>query len=218
MTPRNRIRSSQVTFLAQFDGHEFWIAMTTHNKDHAVVRDGHRNNIGAQTGRFPNDLSSARVITSNPVGRTNDDFGPAVVLDCQRRTPRTRLVARRAPQLFAVTLVDRNDERSRFVIENYEQLIAQQQRCSAFAKREPHFHLHTEVFFPDQFSVEVVSIQAARTERCVDVPAVSDWRVRSKAAVRSMVTFVRCRGFRRLLPQNLARLAIETEQFETMLD
>src|SRR6201988_5264099 len=192
--------------------------MAAHHVDHTVVINRNRNHIGAQTRRLPKNLSGSGIVTAHFVGRGHDDLGATAVLDRERRAPRTRLVTLRAPQLFSVALVNGNHERAGLMIENQKQLIAKQQRRRAFAKREPHLHLHAEVFFPNQFSAEVVSIKTSRTKERVDIPAISNRRVRRKAAIRAVITFVRRRYLCGSLPENFARLAIETEHFEAMFD
>src|SRR5687767_803511 len=85
---------------------------------------------------------------------------------------------------------------------------------SSRAERQPHLHLHAEIFFPDQFSVEVVSKQAARAEGRINISAVGNGRVRGETAVRAMIAFMRRRLFCGALPEDFAGLAIETEHFE----
>ena len=51
------------------------------------------------------------------------------------------------------------------MIENEEKAIAEQQWSGSFAETEAHSHLHARVFLPDKFSVEVVGVDPARSER-----------------------------------------------------
>ena len=57
VTPNNRVRSSQVALLAEFDRHEFRIAMTAHHVDHSVLINRNRNRVRTQVRLIPRALS-----------------------------------------------------------------------------------------------------------------------------------------------------------------
>src|SRR5688500_11172807 len=117
--------------------------------------------VRAEAAGIQAHVSNSRIVAANSVSCADNDFCTTVVFDCEWRTPRTALLARCAPQLFAVAFVERDHERLAFVIENEKQSIDNEQRRDAFTKREAHLHLDVRVFFPDQFAVEVIGKDAA---------------------------------------------------------
>ena len=143
--------------------------------------------------------------------------GAAVHLEDERRRPRVDLVARHAPQLLAVALVERRRRTTVAVqvVPDDDERVAVQRRRRALAELVAHA-LVAEVLLPEQLAVHVVGVEAERLEVGEDVLAVGDRRARRPRAVVDVRRFVRLLLARDPLPDGLSRLAIDRHDDEAM--
>src|SRR5262245_4323230 len=162
----------------------------------------------------PEFLAGVRIVGDQEFVAADDQLRALRGFDDDRRSPAYLNRTFDAPDFFARLFIQRGHERDRAV----ELLVAKHdQQVLVQHRRSPHAHTHradvAERLFPDQFAVEVVAIDAFRTEVGIDVFTVGDGR--GSGVIAALVAVVVDAAFvRGLFPQDLPGVAVEAERLE----
>src|SRR5262249_253289 len=164
----------------------------------------------------PDFLAGGRVVSDDEFVAAADQLRTGAGFHEDRRRPAHADLPARAPGFLPGLLIERRNERV-FAV---ELLVANQdQQVIVKHGRSPDAHPHradgAERLFPDQLAVEVITVDAFRTEVGPYVFPVGHWRRRGviPALVAVIVNDPFIRG---LLPEDFARVAVEAERLESV--
>ncbi len=200
--------------LGELDRLQVVAAEAARREHHAVGEHRRRDRVHGRAGRFPDDGAGFQIIAAQFVHAVDDHLRAAVVLDDQRRRPGVDLLARLPPQLLAVALVERGNERLAVeVIPDDDDGVAVQRRRGALAELVAHA-LVAEILLPQERAVHVEGIEAEGFEVGVQPLAVGERRTRRPRAVVGVGSLVRFGFSHDALPHGLAGLPIERHDDE----
>ena len=114
-------------------------------------------------------------------------------------------------------LVERQDERLRFLITIQQKHIAVDHRRCTLAECVPFVKVGWKRFLPFEIALEVVGEDTTRPEVGVEHLAVGHWGVRGEAAILAMVALVRCGHHCCSLPDLLSGGSVESQHDKGML-
>src|SRR5262245_7421358 len=160
LAPNDCVSSGQIPLTTQLDRHEFRITVAAHYVNNVVLNNRSGNDIRTQAGGLPDYFSGFKVIRTDLARSGDNHLLAALIINHQWCRPRTDFTTTGAPQLFPVAFIQGDNKRIALLVEGQDQMVSGQGRSRTLAKLEPHPHFDTEVFLPDQFTVEVVTVYA----------------------------------------------------------
>ena len=200
--------------VGQPDGLQIVAPVAARHVHHPVGVHGRGNGVHGGAAAPPNRLTGLEVVAVDLVHGRRDRLRAPAVLDDQGCGPGIDLVPVRPPALLAGAGVERRDERlSADVIPGHHQRVAVQRRRRPLAERVAHETV-AEIDLPQQLPVEVVGVQAPRSEERVEPLPVGHRRPGGVTSVRLLVALVRERLARHALPGDVAGLAVERQHDE----
>src|SRR5687767_4934882 len=170
--------------------------------------------VALEPGSSPQFLAGGRIIRNQKLIATHDHLGAAGGLSKNRRRPTALHWTANAPDFVACLLVQRGHER----VSSVEFLIAKQDHQILVEHRrgdDPQAHSRdaSETLLPNQLAVEVVAVEAFRSEIDMHVLPIRDWCRRGVCSA-AMAVIVDRAFVRGSLPLNFAGIAVKTEDFE----
>src|SRR5215204_3529529 len=186
--------------------------------DHVVAGGGDRRGDGValKTLAAPQLLTRRRVVRDDRLGAARDQLGALARVDEERRGPAHLHLARRAPDLFAGLLVERDDGRvlALLLIGLHDDEVLVEHRRG----RRPHAERAqlAERGLPRLLAAHVVGVEPLGAEVGVDHLPVGGGRRRGVGAFAMAVVVGRALPGS-LLPEDAPRVAVERDDLEGVL-
>ncbi len=214
MGPDDAVGAGQIARAIQSKRLQRVAPVTAHHEHTILAGDRRGNGVHRLPGAFPEQFSVLEIVAANLVGAVDDHLLAAAVGDDERGAPPGGLVAGLTPEFATTPLVESHDEVVTLMVPEHDHGVAVEGRRTALAEAVAGAHV-AQVLLPKKFALQVIPIEAERSERDDQVLAVRDRRGGGEAMVLVM-PLVRQLSAWRVAPALPAGLAVEADHRELL--